>query len=176
MTIHDESYGVPTGVVPKIVPMMEDKSKIVPMMDTPMTVGNVVFGPGGYRPEMAPLPNFYPGLPAHYPQTPNVPYQPMTPNVFLTDEVKKQIEDSYNKNKAETKKHSHYFKDVSKLETIDVYRVLDLFDVTNQALGHAIKKLLVAGGRGAGKSIEKDIQEAIDTLLRYQEIQKENNV
>ena len=29
------------------------------------------------------------------------------------------------------------------------------------------KKLLVAGGRGAGKDINQDIQEAIDTLVRW---------
>lgn len=70
-----------------------------------------------------------------------------------------------------TRKHSHYFKDVSNLQTIDVYRVLQLFNVTDQALGHAIKKLLVAGGRGAGKDINRDVQEAIDTLERWKDIQ-----
>lgn len=73
------------------------------------------------------------------------------------------------------KEHSHYFKDVSKFTTIDVYRVLDLFNVTDPAIAHAAKKLLVAGGRGAGKDINKDIKEAIDTLVRWQEMQKENN-
>lgn len=73
-----------------------------------------------------------------------------------------------------TKKHNHYYKDVSKLEYIDVYRVLGLFSVTDPCLQHAVKKLLVAGGRGAGKDIDKDVQEAIDSLVRYQEMQKEN--
>jgi hypothetical protein len=73
------------------------------------------------------------------------------------------------------RKHAHYFKDVSKLTEIDVYRVLALFNVTDQAIGHAIKKLLVAGGRGAGKDIGKDIQEAIDTLVRWQEMRKEEH-
>lgn len=72
------------------------------------------------------------------------------------------------------KKHNHYFKDVSNLKTIDVYRVLGLFSVTDPCIQHAVKKLLVAGGRGAGKSIDKDIQEAIDSLKRWQEIQEEN--
>ncbi len=45
-------------------------------------------------------------------------------------------------------KHPHYHKDVSNLKTIDVYRTLELFGVTDQALGHAIKKLLCAGQRG----------------------------
>ena len=73
-----------------------------------------------------------------------------------------------------TKKHSHYFKDVSKLETIDVYRVLQLFTVTDPCIQHAVKKLLVAGGRGAGKDISKDVQEAIDSLLRYQAMATED--
>jgi hypothetical protein len=72
------------------------------------------------------------------------------------------------------RKHSHYFKDVSRLNSVDVYRVLSLFSVTDQALGHAIKKLLVAGGRGAGKDIGQDIQEAIDTLQRWQEMREED--
>lgn len=71
-------------------------------------------------------------------------------------------------------KHGHYFKDVSKLQTVDVYRVLHLFGVTDQCIGHAIKKLLVAGGRGAGKSIEKDVTEAIDSLARWQEMRIED--
>ena len=75
----------------------------------------------------------------------------------------------------DTKNHNHYFKDVSHLKTIDVYRVLDLFSVTDPSIAHATKKLLVAGGRGAGKDIHKDIQEAIDSLVRWQEMQRENN-
>lgn len=70
--------------------------------------------------------------------------------------------------------HSHYFKDVSKLTHIDVYRVLSLFEVVDPCIQHAVKKLLVAGGRGAGKGVGKDVQEAIDSLRRYQEIQKED--
>lgn len=70
-------------------------------------------------------------------------------------------------------KHSHYFKDVSKLQTIDVYRVLSLYEVTDPCLQHAVKKLLVAGGRGGGKDIRRDVQEAIDTLTRWQAMQAE---
>lgn len=71
--------------------------------------------------------------------------------------------------------HSHYFKDVSRLKTIDVYRVLELFNVSNPSLQHAIKKLLVAGGRG-NKDIEQDVKEAIDSLVRWQNMRKEDNV
>lgn len=69
--------------------------------------------------------------------------------------------------------HNHYFKQVLGLETIDVYRVLERFEVTDPCLQHAIKKLLVAGGRGA-KSSDRDIQEAIDSLRRWQDMRKEN--
>lgn len=62
-------------------------------------------------------------------------------------------------------KHAHYFKPVAHLETVDVYRVCELFGVTDQAIGHAIKKLLCAGQRGL-KDQRKDVQEAIDTLTR----------
>lgn len=78
-----------------------------------------------------------------------------------------------NQSKSDTKKHNHYFKNVKHLEYIDVYRVLDLFEVTNPSIQHAIKKLLVAGGRGT-KDTNKDIQEAIDSLIRYQEMVSED--
>jgi hypothetical protein len=72
---------------------------------------------------------------------------------------------------AHKRKHSHYFK-ACPFDEIDVYRVLELFDVTDQAIGHAIKKLLVAGGRGA-KDVNKDIQESIDTLERWKDMRSE---
>lgn len=71
------------------------------------------------------------------------------------------------------RKHSHYFKSVEGLKDIDVYRVLQLFNVADPCLQHAVKKLLVAGGRGGGKDITRDSQEAIDTLKRWQEMRAE---
>lgn len=70
--------------------------------------------------------------------------------------------------------HNHYFKDVQHLEIVDVYRVLSLFSVTDPCLQHAVKKLLVAGGRGAGKDIHRDVCEAMDTLVRWLEMQAED--
>lgn len=72
-------------------------------------------------------------------------------------------------------KHSHYKKPVAGLQFVDVYRVLALFGVTDPCLQHAVKKLLVAGGRGA-KDISQDVQEAIDTLQRWQEMRREDAV
>lgn len=62
------------------------------------------------------------------------------------------------------------------MEYIDVYRVLTLFNVIDPCIAHAVKKLLVAGGRGAGKDIERDVKEAIDTLQRWQEMQAEGKI
>ncbi len=73
-------------------------------------------------------------------------------------------------------KHPHYHKDVSNLQTVDEYRVLVLFNVTDPCIQHAVKKLLVAGGRGAGKDIGKDVQEAIDSLERFKEMRGEDPV
>ena len=71
----------------------------------------------------------------------------------------------------------HYYKPVPpQTETIDVYRVLKMFEVTDPCLQHAIKKLLVAGGRGAGKDIDQDIYEAQLSLDRYREMRNEEYV
>jgi len=75
--------------------------------------------------------------------------------------------------KPEPRPHSHYFKNVSHLQTVDVYRVLELFGVTDPCLQHAAKKILCAGGRGA-KDTKKDIQEAIDSLNRRLEMYRED--
>lgn len=72
------------------------------------------------------------------------------------------------------RKHNHYFKDVSHLDRLDVYRVIELFAISDPCIQHALKKLLVAGGRGAGKDASKDIQEVIDSCQRWQEMQTEN--
>lgn len=71
-------------------------------------------------------------------------------------------------------KHAHYFKQLpAGVTSIDVYRVLQLFDVTDPCLRHALKKLLVAGGRGH-KDAAKDVQEAIDSLERWKAMRAED--
>lgn len=62
--------------------------------------------------------------------------------------------------------HEHYYKDVRALASLDIYRVLKLFEVADPCLQHAVKKLLVAGGRGH-KDIYRDVQESIDSLERW---------
>lgn len=73
-------------------------------------------------------------------------------------------------------KHGHYFKDVSDLDEIDVYRICDLCEVNDSsgATQHAVKKLLCAGQRGA-KDKRKDLEEARDTIIRKLAMMTEDN-
>ena len=69
--------------------------------------------------------------------------------------------------------YTDYYRDVSKLNTLDIYQLCKLFGVqdTSGALHHAIKKLLLGGTRTGQKSRHKDIQEARDTLTRWLELE-----
>lgn len=67
-------------------------------------------------------------------------------------------------------KHSHYHKDVSDYDTIDIYVICDLYVNDNSGcIQHAVKKLLCCGNRGVKDNV-KDLQEAIDTIQRKIEI------
>jgi len=61
--------------------------------------------------------------------------------------------------------HEHYFRDVTHLERLDVYRVLDLFGVECPVAQHVIKKAMAAGKRGH-KSLRKDWQDIADSANR----------
>lgn len=74
--------------------------------------------------------------------------------------------------KTKVRKHGHYFKK-SPYKILDVYRILELWQVTDPVLQHVVKKLLCAGGRGH-KDLERDIQDCIDSLLRWQEMREED--
>lgn len=63
-----------------------------------------------------------------------------------------------------TEKYNHYFKDCP-YGKIDIYRVLEIFNVTDPCLQHIVKKALVAGQRGM-KDFETDIKEIRDTTQR----------
>lgn len=52
--------------------------------------------------------------------------------------------------------------------------MLSLFSVTDPCIQHAVKKLMLTGVRTGGKSAAKDVQEAIDSLTRYQEMVAED--
>ena len=70
-------------------------------------------------------------------------------------------------------KHGHYHKNVEHLTHVDVYRILELFNVTSPPLQHAIKKLLLPGGRHA-KDLRHDLQEARDSITRALEMLDED--
>lgn len=55
---------------------------------------------------------------------------------------------------------------------IDVYRVLDAFAVTDPAIQHAVKKLLMPGERGA-KSTIQDLEEAAFSVKQAVELMKQ---
>lgn len=75
-----------------------------------------------------------------------------------------------------SKEYSHYYKKVPNgVQYIDVYRLLEMFEVSNPAIQHAVKKLLVAGGRGH-KDLEKDVKEAIVSLTRWIEMRDEEKL
>lgn len=62
---------------------------------------------------------------------------------------------------------SKYHRQLISLEghkvSVDVYRVLEAFNVTNPGIQHAIKKLLCAGIRGKG-DLNQDLAEAKDAI------------
>jgi hypothetical protein len=70
------------------------------------------------------------------------------------------------------RKHSHYYRRCP-YHHIDVYRVLELFEVTDPALQHIVKKALCAGKRGA-KDFRKDLEEIVDTGNRRIEMLDED--
>lgn len=67
---------------------------------------------------------------------------------------------------------SPYHKSVP-TKTIDVYRVLVSFNVTDPCIQHAIKKLLCSGQRNGGKTRAQDVHEAIWSLQRWEEMRAE---
>jgi len=70
-------------------------------------------------------------------------------------------------------KHQHYKKDVRHLDYIDVYRIIDLYELHDPCFQHALKKILVPGARGH-KDLIKDINDIIDTMKRKLEMIAEN--
>ncbi len=74
----------------------------------------------------------------------------------------------------EVRAHNHYFKPVQGLTHVDVYRILELFEVTCPVAQHVVKKALAAGRRGA-KSPERDMQDIVDSAQRWLEMRAEDS-
>lgn len=72
-----------------------------------------------------------------------------------------------------SKAHNHYFKDVTHLEYVDVYRILKLFSVTDPCMQHLVKKALCAGNRGH-KNRRRDLEDIRDSAERALEMLDED--
>lgn len=69
------------------------------------------------------------------------------------------------------KTYPHYFRRVPENEThVDVYWVLQAWNVTSAPVAHAIKKLLCAGNRGH-KQRKADLEESLHSLQRAIELE-----
>lgn len=69
--------------------------------------------------------------------------------------------------------HEHYFIDVSHIDRLDVYRLLDLFKVTCPVAQHIVKKALAAGQRGH-KDTRRDWQDIADSAARRLQMMDED--
>lgn len=65
-----------------------------------------------------------------------------------------------------------YHREIKSHVWVDVYDVLEAFEVRNSAVQHALKKLLAPGQRGT-KSTVQDLEEAILSINRAIELEKE---
>ena len=71
--------------------------------------------------------------------------------------------------------HDHYKRDVSNLKVIDVYRIIELFEITCPVAQHVLKKSMAAGKRGH-KGLRKDWQDIIDSGMRKLQMLDEDAV
>lgn len=73
--------------------------------------------------------------------------------------------------KEDNVKHSHYFIDVSDVDSIDFYEIAKRYNVEDPAIQHILKKCLAVGNRGH-KDLERDLRDIHDTSKRALEINK----
>lgn len=72
--------------------------------------------------------------------------------------------------------HEHYFRDIPKgVKRIDIYRFLDMFDVTCPVAQHVIKKAVAAGQRGH-KDLNRDWHDVADSAARKLEMMREDTL
>lgn len=70
-------------------------------------------------------------------------------------------------------KHSHYFVDVSGLDTVDVYRMIELIGITCPVAQHVFKKAWATGKRGH-KDLRRDWQDIADSAARRLQMMDED--
>lgn len=68
---------------------------------------------------------------------------------------------------------NHYTKTYKGIK-LDVYRIIQIFEVNDPALQHALKKILRCGR--SHKSAEQDAREVIESMERYIEMLKEDSL
>lgn len=78
------------------------------------------------------------------------------------------ISDQYAEIEKVRQKHSHYKKDISHLDVLDIYRIDELFN-PHPCGSHIAKKALCSGHRGH-KDLLTDIQDIIDTAERWKQM------
>ena len=66
-----------------------------------------------------------------------------------------------------------YIKEIKLDVFVDVYDVLDAFEVKNPATQHAVKKLLMPGKRGVKDTVQ-DLEEAKQSIERAIELETKN--
>lgn len=69
--------------------------------------------------------------------------------------------------------HGHYFKDVSRLKKLDVYRLIEIYEVSCPVAQHVVKKALAAGKRGA-KDPARDMRDIRDSAQRWLDMREED--
>lgn len=82
------------------------------------------------------------------------------------------LNDQYAEIEEVREKHSHYRKDISNLDVLDIYRVTELFK-PHSCGAHIAKKALCSGQRGH-KDLLTDIQDIIDTAERWKQMIQED--
>ena len=92
----------------------------------------------------------------------------------IVDGILIRVDKEDKQQKHQQQKHSHYKKDVRHLDYIDVYRIIDLYELHDPCFQHALKKVLVPGQRGH-KDLTKDINDIIDTMQRKLEMLAEDD-
>lgn len=92
------------------------------------------------------------------------------PSSWFCEECFKENYKEYNVAEITSSKRSKYHREVKPGVYIDVYDVLTAFNVTCPAIGHAVKKLLAPGKRGA-KDMATDLKEANQSIDRAIQIE-----
>ena len=91
---------------------------------------------------------------------------------LILTELKGVVADFVEGEKSLVDLYPAYYKDVSDLKSIDIYRIHHRYNIQDPSgcVQHSSKKLLLSGGRTGGKPAWKDIKEARDTLTVWLQI------